>query len=273
MKKYLLLMVLVCVLGYYTHEHFAEKRVLRIGVECDYPPNNWLEDHPTDTNMPLANDPEHYAEGYDIQIAKLVAEAMNAKLEVSRIEWNDLQNALNRREIDAIFSGMLDTSERRKNAAFSDTYDISKTEYTIVVNTASPYVNAQTLGDFAGAKLVAQEGTHLDDAIGQIPGAVHMPPVKTVSDMLNMVINYQADGTVINLDTGESYERKHKNLKVIRFPADKGFKLDFNGICAGVRKNDAALLEAVNNALAKISKRDRQRIMDRTIARAFMVLP
>ena len=273
MKKYLLLMVLVCVLGYYTHEHFAEKRVLRIGVECDYPPNNWLEDHPTDTNMPLANDPEHYAEGYDIQIAKLVAEAMNAKLEVSRIEWNDLQNALNRREIDAIFSGMLDTSERRKNAAFSNTYDISKTEYTIVVNTASPYVNAKTLGDFAGAKLVAQEGTHLDEAIGQVSGAVHMPPVKTVSEMLSMVVKHQADGSVINLDTGENYERKYDNLKVIRFPADKGFKLDFNGICAGVRKNDAALLEAVNGALAKISKRDRQRIMDRTIARAFMVLP
>ena len=53
----------------------------------------------------------------------------------------------------------------------------------------------------------------------------------------------------------------------------KGFKLDFNGICAGVRKGNTKLLEEINNALAKISKRDRQRIMDRTIARAFQILP
>ena len=273
MKKYVLLILVLCAFSFYAAEHFAEKQTLRIGVECDYAPNNWLEDHQTDTNLPIVNEPGHYAEGYDIQIAKLVAEEMNAVLEVRKFGWNELIPALARREIDAVFSGMLDTQDRHKNADFSDTYDVAKTEYTIVVNRASPYADAETLSDFSGARLVAQNGTTLDKAIAQISGAVHLPPVSTVQDMLNMVVNNKADGTVINFDTGQTYERKYKNLKVIRFPDGKGFDLDFKGICAGVRKGNTKLLEEINHALAKISKRDRQRIMDRTISRAFQILP
>ena len=273
MKKYVLLILVLCVFSFYAAEHFREKTILRIGVECDYAPNNWLEDHQTDTNLPIVNEPGHYAEGYDIQIAKLIAEEMHAVLEVRRFNWNELLPALARREIDAIFSGMLDTEERHKTADFSQTYDVAQTEYTIVVNRASSYADAEELSDFSGAKLVAQRGTNLDEAIAQISGAVHMPPVDTVQEMLNMVVNNEADGTVINLDTGQTYERKYKNLKVIRFPEGKGFKLDFKGICAGVRKGNTKLLEEINHALAAISKRDRQRIMDRTIARAFQILP
>ena len=273
-KSYLLVFLAVAVAGYYASSHLRNSgRVLRIGVECDYAPNNWLENVPTETNFPIVNDEGHYAEGYDLQIAKLVADGLNMKLEVKKIAWNDLKDALNNGEIDAIFSGMLDTSERKKFAAFSNTYEITRTEYTIAVNTSSPYVNAKSLSDFSGARLVAQEGTHLNDVIDQIEGVVHLPPVETVTKMLEMVIDGKVDGTVINLDTGQSYERKHKNVKVIRFPEGEGFKLDYSGICAGVRKNDTKLLGDINAALAKISRRDRQKIMDRTIARVFQVMP
>ena len=93
---------------------FEEKRVLRIGVECDYVPNSWLEDEPTDSNLPIANDQGHYAEGYDIQIAKIVAEEIGAELEVRKVLWNDLLDELNSGQIDAIFSGMLDTNHAEK---------------------------------------------------------------------------------------------------------------------------------------------------------------
>ncbi len=275
MKKYILLILILtlCVVGFYAAEHFGEKQTLRIGVECDYAPNNWLEDYKTDTNIPIVNEPGHYAEGYDLQIAKLVAEEMNADLEVRKLEWSDLIPALERREIDAVFSGMLDTDERREQADFSDTYEIAKTEYTILVNKTSAYADAKTLADFSGARLVAQSSTNLDASIEQISGAVHLPPVNTVSEMLRMVVHNEADGTVINLDTGHTYERQYSNVKVIRFPEGKGFKLNFNGICAGVRKGNKKLLDEINHALAKISSRERHRIMDRSIARSYYVRP
>ena len=268
MKKYLLMILLLGVVGFYAHEYFAEKRVLRIGVECDYAPNNWEEDRQSDSNFPIVNHKGFYAEGYDLQIAKRVADKMNADLEVKKVAWKDLPDALNKNEIDAIFSGMLDTEARKKFAAFSDVYDVTRTECTITVNTSSPYADSQSIADFSGAKLVAQKGTHLDDVIDQIDGVIHMPPVESISSMLEMVVQAKVDGTVVNLDTGQTYERMHENLRVIRFPEGEGFKLNFTGICAGVRKKDTALLQEINDALAKISPRERRMLMDRTIARA-----
>jgi ABC-type amino acid transport substrate-binding protein len=268
MKKYLLMILLMGVVGFYVYERFAEKRVLRIGVECDYVPNNWEESKESDSNFPIANYNGFYAEGYDLQIAKLVADGINARLEVKKIAWNDLLPALNRGEIDAVFSGMLDTEERKHKATFSEFYDVARTEYTIAVNSSSAYIEAKSLSDFSGARLVAQKGTNLDAAIDQVEGVIHLPPVNTVSEMLNMVLNGEADGTVINFDTAQSYERMQKGLNVIRFPAGEGFKLNFSGICAAVRKNDTELLSEINAALKKITPRDRRMLMDRTIARA-----
>ena len=272
MKKYILLVVAVICVSVFAYfrrepEKPAPQKILRIGVECDYAPNNWEEHRHSEFNIPLANHEGYYAEGYDIQIARLVASELNAMLEVRKIPWNDLIPALNRGEIDAIFSGMLDTTERREQAAFSDTYEISKTEYTIIVNDASLYAGSKKFTDFRGAKLIAQRGTNLDRAIDQVPGAVHVQPVETVQEMLDSVVSGKVDGAVINLDVGRSYEATHRNLKVIRFPEGEGFVLGFNGICAGVRKEDADLLKGINRALNGISRSRRQKIMDETVSR------
>jgi ABC-type amino acid transport substrate-binding protein len=267
MKKFIAVVLVICAVLTYKFYNSEKTRVLRVGMECAFEPNNWEEKKKSDSNMPLVNNPGFYAEGYDLQIAKIVADSLNANLEVKKVAWGDLFRALNEGEIDAIFSGMLDTSKRRENAVFSEPYDITKPEYTVMINTSSKYVNAKTLNDFAGAKFVAQKGTLLDNAIDQIPGVIHMTPVETVPEMLEAVIKGEADGTVINLDTGRSYEATHNNLKVIRFPEDQGFKLDFNGICAGVRKEDTKLLSEINDVITGISRKDRQKLMDNVIAR------
>ena len=153
MKKYIaLLAVVVCTFLFAYFGGGKEKKhyqfVLRIGVECDYEPNNWEEKSPTTSNVPLANHEGYYAEGYDIQIAKLVAEKIGADLEVKKIPWNSLITSLQKGEIDAIFSGMLDTKERRRTIAFSETYELNETEYAVIVNTSTPYVMAEKMTDF-----------------------------------------------------------------------------------------------------------------------------
>ncbi len=273
MKKAIVLIILVGLLFYFFDAHFSEKRVLRIGVECDYVPNSWLENEQTESNLPLVNYPQHYAEGYDIQIAKAVAEELGVVLEVRRVLWNDLLDELNSGQIDAIFSGMLDTKPRREKAAFTDHYDAVDNEYTIIVDKNSKYLTARTIADFSGAKIVGQHDTILDELIDQMKGVVHMPPTDSVTALVEMVNEHKADGGVINLDTGESYLRKYDNLRLIRFHKDDGFKLDFTGTCAAVRKNDTKLLYDINKALRGLSKWQRQKIMDRTIARAWRHLP
>lgn len=273
MKKYFieLLVLVVCTFLFaYFGEHKEKERanfVLRIGVECDYEPNNWEERTPTDSNVPISNHEGYYAEGYDIQIAKIVAEKIGAALEVKKIAWNNLISSLQKGEIDAIFSGMLDTKERKRAISFTETYEDSKTEYAVIVNTSTPYVMAEKLTDFKGAKFTAQRSTNLYAAISQLPGAVALPAVDTVADMLIAVTTGQADASILNLDTARSYEVTYKNIKVIRFPKDKGFNVGFNGICAGLRKNDSSLIYRINEVLNTIPKSERRKIMEQTISR------
>ena len=241
--------------------------VLRVGMECDYAPNNWEEKKPSDFNAPLSNEEGAYADGYDLQIARRVAESMGATLEVKKIAWNDLLPSLIKGEIDAVFSGMLDINERRRLAAFSEPYEVSRTEYCVVVNTSSPYANARRMTDFSGAKFTGQKSTNLYSSIGQMPGAIAMPAVDTVTEMLDAVTGGKVDGIVINLDTGRSYEATYPNLKVVRFPENEGFIVGFSGICAAVRKEDTELLHRINRAIDGLTKSERQKIMDMTVSR------
>ena len=121
MKKYVVLLLLFVCMYVYVQlsgnvEELPSKPVLRIGSECDYVPNSWEETKPSKSNFPIVNRKGYYAEGYDIQIAKIVASELGMSLEVKKIAWNNLLPSLNKGEIDAIFSSMLDTEERKKLA-------------------------------------------------------------------------------------------------------------------------------------------------------------
>ena len=266
-RNFALLLIILCIAVYYYRVNFAEKKVLRIGMECDYVPSNWEEFKPSESNVPLANITGSYAEGYDVQIAKRIAEELGMTPEFRKIHWNDLIEALNTGEIDVIFSGMLDTEDRRKLIAFSDTYEITKTEYTIFIDTRGKYADASSFADLAGARIVAQKGTEHDAVVEQIPEVIHLEPAETITEALNMIIEGKADGMVMDLDAAVSYESAYHTLSVIRFSEGEGFVVNFSGVCAGVRKKDTKLLNGINKAIGNISKRERRRLMDRTISR------
>lgn len=236
--------------------------VLRIGMECAYAPNNWEEDKPSETNLPISNNKGFYAEGYDVQIAKLIARHLGREIEILKLPWEGLLEALNRGQIDMVVSGMVDSKEHKQAAAFSDTYAIRPTEYAVMVRKDSRYTNARQLSDFSGASILGQKGTKLDSVIDQIPDVHHVSPVDTIPNMLDRLNNNTVDGIVINLDSAQAYMKTHTGLTVVDFPDGEGFKLDFNGICAGLRKEDRELLAKVNEALSAISTETRQKLMD-----------
>lgn len=270
MKNFALIGVLILALGAYAAIHFFHlggTRVLRIGSECDYPPNNWEEERDTDSNVPIANREGRFAEGYDIQIAKVVADSMGAELEVYRLDWNELIPALNAKKIDAIFSSMLDTEDRKKHITFSQVYEDRLAEYDVVVNRDGNFSNATKITDFNGAKFVGQHGTNSDSAINQIPGVEHLPPVDSQQEMMNKLKNKEVDGIILDIEVVNMYQQTYPNMMVIKFPKGEGFNFGYTGVCAGVRKDDTKLLNDINEALDGLSKRDRQKIMDRSIAR------
>lgn len=240
----------------------TDGRVLRVGMECAYAPNNWEEAAPSGTNLPISNHEGFYAEGYDVQIAKRIGDALDAQVEIVKFPWDGLLEALNQGQVDMIVSGMVDSEEHRQAAAFSDTYAVRPTEYSIMVKRDSAFAGASGLTDFSGASILGQRGTKLDTVIDQIPGVNHIPPVDAIPNMIDRLNAGTVDGIVINLDSAQAYQKTFPDLAIVDFSEDDGFVLDFAGICVGVRKDDGVLLEEVNTALAGISTEDRQALMD-----------
>lgn len=240
----------------------VEKEVLRIGMECDYAPNNWQESTATDTNVPISNLSGFYAEGYDVQISKLLAEEMDVEIEIVKLAWTGLIQALKEGQIDMIVAGMADTPERKESIAFSDTYNVKKTEYVLVVQADSEYVDATSIQDFAGATVVGQINTYYDTAIDQIEGVVHATPAQDVPNMTSQLEEGLVDAIVLDDDTAESRYEDDPDYKILTFSGDNGFVVEMTGACVGLRLEDTALLEQVNEALSHIDVDTRAQLLE-----------
>ena len=63
----------------------AESSQFRVGMECAYAPSNWQESAATDTNVPVENVAGAYAEGYDVQIARILADQLGKELVTAKL--------------------------------------------------------------------------------------------------------------------------------------------------------------------------------------------
>ena len=236
-----------------------ERRQIRVGMECAYAPNNWQEDTATDLNVPIENLPGFYADGNDVQIARHIAEYLDADLVVVKLAWSGLIEALNQGQIDMIIAGMADTEERRQSINFSDPYH--STEYALMLLPDSQFVGGTTIHDFAGASVLGQKDTMLDTVIDQIEGVNHLPAVDSVPNQIARLEQRTCDAIVVNMENTPGYLATNPSFKVIEFADGEGFTLGFRGSCVGLRKDDTELLDQVNAALAELSEEDRADIL------------
>ena len=226
---------------------------LRVGMECAYAPSNWQEMSPSDTNVPIENVPGGYAQGYDVQFARIIADHLGLKLVIVKMGWDGLIPVLDHGQIDAIIAGMMDTAERRQAVNFSETYSRKPAEYAMMVNAGSKYESAKNIQDFSGASVLGQKDTALDSVIDQIQGVNHLPGVSSVPDMLARLREGACDALVINAENGEGYMASTPTFRVVRFEKEEdGFVLPSKGSCVGIRKTDEALLALVNEAVTAV---------------------
>jgi len=238
---------------------------LKVGMECDYAPFNWTQTDTKNGAVPISNDSTGYAGGYDVQMAKKIADSLGMELEIIKIEWNGLIPALTSDKIDLIIAGMSPTDERKEVIDFSDYY--YESDLVIVIRKDSAYANATSVSDFAGAKITGQQGTTHYEVIDQIAGVKKQEAMQDFASMMNSLKAGFIDGYVSERPGALAAAHVHSDLTFVGFAADKGFIYDINesNISIGMKKG-GDLLDKVNGALAKISKDERAKIMDQAIA-------
>ena len=171
--------------------HDASKPNLVVGLECDYSPFNWTDIKDNDYNFPIDGLNGQYADGYDIQIAALIAKEIGYNLVIKKYNWDALIPALQSNDINAIIAGMTDTEERRQSIDFTDKYYTS--ELVLVVKKSSPLASITNISELSGYKVISQLGTVTDTIIDQIPGVKHLTPVDTFRTAAMAVMSGDAD--------------------------------------------------------------------------------
>lgn len=236
---------------------------LRIGMECGYAPFNWTQND--DSNGAVAIEGGGgYANGYDVQIAKKLAEGLDKELVIVKTEWDGLVPAVQSGTIDGIIAGMSPTEERKKSIDFSDNYYVS--DLVIVVRADGAYADATSLADFAGAKITGQLNTFHDTVVDQIEGVDHVTAMPDFPSMRVALESGIIDGYVSERPEGISASNANSNFAYVVFEPENGFEynVDDGAIAMGIKK-DSELTAQVNEVLATISEEDRQTLMEEAI--------
>ena len=239
----------------------ASGGVLKVGMEAGYPPFNWTQQDDSNGAVKIDGSAE-YAGGYDVEIAKKVAEGLGKELVIVKMAWDGLVPALQSGVVDAIIAGMSPTEERKESINFTENYYTS--DFVIVVKKGSPFEKAKTLADFEGAKITSQLGTTNYDVIEQIPNVKLQTAMEDFSAMRVAVQSGVIDGYVAERPEAVSATAANENFAYVEL--EEGFKTDpaQTAVAIGVRKG-YDLTEKMSEIIQTISEEERMKLMDDAI--------
>ncbi|NLY44973.1 MAG: transporter substrate-binding domain-containing protein [Tissierella sp.] len=238
-----------------------EANVLKVGLEAGYPPFNWTQINDANGAVKI-NGASEYAGGYDVEIAKKIAEGLGKELVIEKIEWGGLVPALQSGVIDVIIAGMSPTAERMEEIDFSDVYYTS--DLVMVVRSGGEYENATSIHDFSGAKITAQSETFHYTVIDQINGVVKETAMQDFPAMRVALETGIIDGYVSERPEGVSASAANDNFTMVEFEDGFVTSAEDTAIAVGVVKG-SELTEQINEALGNISEEMRQELMDEAI--------
>ncbi|QOV09897.1 transporter substrate-binding domain-containing protein [Viridibacillus arvi] len=240
----------------------TKKETFTIGMEAGYPPFNWTQKDDSNGGVKISGNAE-YAGGYDVEIAKRVAESLGKELVIVKTEWDGLVPSLTSGKIDAIMAGMSPTKKRKKTIDFTDNYYTSN--YVMVVKKGSKYEKATSIQDFSGAKITGQLNTTHYDVIDQITGVKKQAAMDNFPAMRVALESGVIDGYVSERPEGISSSAANDKFVMVEFT--DGFKAseEDTAIAVGIEK-DSELKDKINEILKGISEEERTEIMDKAIA-------
>ena len=236
----------------------SEDNTFKVGLEAGYPPFNWTQMDDSNNAVKIEGSAE-YAGGYDVEIAKKIADGLGKELVIVKTEWDGLVPALTSGKIDAIIAGMSPTKERKATIDFSENY--YKSNLVMVVKKGGKYENATSIQDFKGAKVSAQLNTFHYSVIDQIKGVEKQPAMDNFTAMRVALESGVIDGYVSERPEAVSASAANENYAMVEF--SDGFKTseDDTAIAVGLQKG-SELTGKINGILAGISEDDRNSIMD-----------
>jgi len=211
-------------------DQILERGYIIVGTEGTWSPYTY---HDEDDNLV----------GFDVEVAKLIADYLGVEVRYSETLWSSIFAALDAGQIDIIVNEVSYTEARAEKYDFSNPYTYS--QKAILVKADNDAING--LEDIAGKK-ASNDPT---STIGQfaLDNGAELDPVGEMAQSISEVLFGRADLTVNNTVAFADYLKQHPESEsrvkiiVVSEPAPSGY--------IPVLKGNDRLVEAVNAALSE----------------------
>jgi polar amino acid transport system substrate-binding protein len=190
--------------------------------------------------------------GWEVDLMNALCAQMNEKCELVETAWDGIIPALTSKQIDVIWSSMSITDERRKTIDFSNMYYNTPT-VIIGAKTGDTDISPDHLkGKIIGVQVSTIHEKYVQKYFPESEIKTYQTQDEANNDLAAGRLDYvQADGSALDafLKTEQGTACCELKGAVPEDPAILG-----EGVGAGLRKEDTALKEKINNALSELAK-------------------
>ncbi len=204
---------------------------LIVGLEGTYPPFNFV-----DTKT-------HQLDGFDVDVAKLIAGKLGVKVQFVKTEWSAILAGLHSGKFDVIINQVGITPDRQKAFDFSIPYVASSPQLILRKDDASDY---KSFADLKGKRLGVSQGSNYEN-LAKAQEGVQVKSYPGAPEYLSDLVNKRVDAA-LNDQLMTAYLVKTSSLPI------KGGAIvgepKFNGI--PFKKGNPAFEMALNKALQEL---------------------
>ncbi len=219
-----------------TLQRVIDFQTLKVGMTADQPPMNTVN---RSGNLM----------GFDVDLARALATAMQVKLEIEIMPFGELMEALEKDEIDMIISGMAITPERSEEVSFVGPYMMSGKS---ILTRDSVLARITEAGE-ANRKdltLLALKNSTSAAFVSEYAPNAKLVEINNYDEGIKRIIKGDADGLVADMPICA--------LSVLRYP-DQGLvtlprPLSVEPIGIAISKDDPQFLNLVDNYLDAYAK-------------------
>ena len=248
-------------------ETTTSSNTLKVAMECGYAPYNWTQTTDANGAVRISGSTE-YAYGYDVMMAKLIAEKLGKNLEIVKLDWDSLVPAVQSGTVDCVIAGQSITSDRLQMVDFTTPYYYAS--IVCLVNEGSKYESAQGISDLKGAVCTSQQNTvWYDVCLPQIENANILPAQESAPAMLVALSAGRVDLICTDMPTAQAALVAYPSFRLLDFTSSSdNFVVSQEEINIGisVSKNNPELTAAINEVLATLTVDDFNAMMDEAIS-------
>ena len=181
-------------------------------------------------------------EGIDVEIAGKIAEKLGLELVVDDMDFGSVITSVQAGKSDIAMAGLTVTDERKENVDFSDTYATGV--QTVIVPIDS---DIETIDDLQGKLIGCQESTTGYIYCSDDYGEDMVTAFPNGANAIQALLSGKVDAVVIDSQPAQEFVAQNAGkLKML----DTEYVTEDYAI--GVSKDNAALRDAVNNALKEL---------------------